>query len=37
LNGKLFDGALDNYAGPECLKRIVFKDEEEMEKFWSGE
>lgn len=34
LNGKLFDGALDNYAGPECLERIIFKDAEEMEHFW---
>ncbi len=34
LNGKLFDGALDNFAGPECLERVVFKDEQEMENFW---
>ncbi len=34
LNGKLFDGVLDNYAGPDCLERIVFKDKEEMDNFW---
>ena len=36
LNGKLFDGALDNYAGPECLERVIFKDENEMENFWEN-
>lgn len=34
LNGKLCDGKLDNFAGPEALKRFVFKDEQEMEEFW---
>lgn len=34
LNGKLFDGTCDNFQGPECLERIIFKDREEMEKFW---
>lgn len=34
LNGKLYDGKLDNFAGPECLERIIFKDAEEMENFW---
>lgn len=34
LNGKLFDGKLDNYAGPECLERIIFKNKEEMNNFW---
>jgi peptide deformylase len=34
LNGKLFDGTCDNYPGPECLERIIFKDAEEMENFW---
>lgn len=34
LNGKLFDGMFDNYPGPECLERIIFKDAEEMENFW---
>jgi len=34
LNGKLYDGRLDNHAGPECLERIVFNDEAEMENFW---
>lgn len=36
LNGKLFDGIWDNYPGPECLERIVFKDKEEMAKFWEN-
>lgn len=34
LDGKLFDGKLDNHAGPDCLERVVFKDREEMDKFW---
>ena len=34
LNGKLFDSRCDNYPGPECLERIIFKDAEEMENFW---
>lgn len=34
LNGKLYDGRLDNYPGPECLERVVFRDREEMESFW---
>lgn len=34
LNGKLFDGKLDNYPGPECLERFIFKDKEEMDNFW---
>ncbi|OGT38146.1 MAG: hypothetical protein A3F11_04380 [Gammaproteobacteria bacterium RIFCSPHIGHO2_12_FULL_37_14] len=34
LNGKLFDGRLDNYSGPECLERILFKDTEEMKNYW---
>jgi peptide deformylase len=36
LNGKLYDGTLDNYPGPECLERIVFKDAQEMENFWEN-
>lgn len=36
LNGKIFDGMLDNYAGPECLERIIFKDEKEMDSFWES-
>lgn len=36
LNGKLFDGACDNHAGPECLERIIFKDAKEMEHFWNN-
>jgi peptide deformylase len=31
LDGKLYDGQLDNYAGPQCVNRINFKDREEME------
>jgi peptide deformylase len=37
LNGKLFDGTLDHFAGPECLERIVFETEEEMMRFYRGE
>ena len=36
LNGKLFDGALDNYPGPDCIERIIFKDAEEMESYWDS-
>jgi peptide deformylase len=36
LDGKLFDGTLDNYSGPQCLERIIFKDAEEMENFWTN-
>jgi peptide deformylase len=34
LDGKLFDGKCDHFAGPECIDRIIFKDAEEMENFW---
>jgi len=34
LNGKLYDGALDHFAGPECLERIIFRDKDEMDNFW---
>lgn len=34
LDGKLFDGALDGFAGPECEDRILFADDAEMEDFW---
>lgn len=34
LDGKLFDGALDGFKGPVCDDRIIFKDADEMEKFW---
>lgn len=34
LDGKLFDGALDGYQGPECLERVVFKDLEDRDRFW---
>lgn len=37
LNGKLFDGVLDNFPGPECLERIIFKDKEEMDNYWADE
>lgn len=33
LNGKLFDGTKDNYPGPECLSRLVFKNEDELNHF----
>jgi peptide deformylase len=34
LDGKLFDGELDHFKGPECLDRIIFKDQEEMDQYW---
>lgn len=34
LDGKLYDGKLDDYPGPECLERTTFKNVEEMEDFW---
>lgn len=34
LNGKLFDGALDNFTGPVCHNRILFKNTKEMDTFW---
>lgn len=34
LNGKLFDGKLDGFPGPECEGRVVFKDKAEMDAFW---
>jgi peptide deformylase len=34
LDGKLFDGTLDQHAGPECVERIIFKDKTEMMDFW---
>lgn len=34
LDGKLMDGRCDNYAGPECLERVIFKDEADMESYW---
>jgi len=34
LDGKLYDGKLDNYAGPPCLERIIFKDQEELEAWY---
>lgn len=36
LDGKLYDGRLDQYNGPECLERVIFKDRQEMEDFWKG-
>ena len=35
LDGKLYDGALDGYKGPECVQRVVFKDKAEQETFWT--
>ncbi len=29
LDGKLYDGRLDNYHGPECLERVTFQSDEE--------
>ena len=34
LDGKLYDGQLDNYSGPTCLDRIVFKDRDAMENWF---
>ncbi len=36
LNGKLFDGRIDHYSGPDCVERIIFKDAEEMKNFWEN-
>lgn len=36
LNGKLFDGTHDDFPGPECPERILFKDKEEMQDFWKN-
>ncbi len=36
LNGKLMDGKLDNFAGPDCVERHIFKDSEEMMNFYRG-
>src|SRR3989338_6919534 len=37
LNGKLFDGIHDDFPGPDCVERIIFKNKEEMENFWVEE
>lgn len=37
LDGKLFDGTLDHFAGPPCSDRIIFKDKQEMNDFWENE
>ena len=34
LDGKLFDGKLDHFQGPDCVERFVFKDAEEKMNFW---
>ena len=34
LNGKLFDGKLDDFPGPDCKDRVIFKNKAEMEQFW---
>ena len=34
LDGKLFDGRCDHFAGPECVDRVIFKDHAEMEAYW---
>lgn len=36
LNGKLFDGRLEHYSGPECLQRFIFNNQQELEDFWAG-
>lgn len=35
LDGKLFDGKIDRHEGPDCIERIVFKDNKEKEAFWA--
>lgn len=35
LDGKLYDGRLDNFAGPECLERNVFKNTDEADAWLS--
>ncbi len=37
LNGKLFDGKCDQFAGPDCVERIVFNNDEEMEAYWMNQ
>ena len=34
LNGRLYDGVLDHYPGPECIECFFFKNPEEMQDFW---
>ena len=36
LDGKLFDGRLDNFDGPECVDRTIFKDRNEMDAYWDS-
>lgn len=37
LNGRLYDGSLENYQGPEILERIIFQNKEELEVWLSKE
>lgn len=34
LDGKLYDGRLDHFEGPECVERIIFKDKNEEQQYW---
>jgi peptide deformylase len=36
LDGKLFDGVCDQYPGPDCVDRIIFKNRAEMDDFWKN-
>jgi len=36
LNGKLFDGCLDNFPGPHCVERVVFNNKQEMQEYWTN-
>jgi|GEM_PF-1597054 len=36
LDGKLYDGELDQHRGPHCKERIIFKDQLEMMDFWQN-
>lgn len=36
LDGKLYDGTHDHFAGPECLERVIFKDKQEMDDYWDN-
>jgi peptide deformylase len=36
LNGKLFDGCLDNFPGPHCLERTLFNNTQEMQDYWNN-
>lgn len=36
LDGKLYDGMHDHFAGPQCVERVIFKDKQEMNDYWEN-